>query len=794
MRCRLPAKAAVAASILVVSFAGLCSQSAQSSQLPSKAAESHADATQQELTHRILVSEKIRDSGNPDGIAQANRKLIAAALREMGRLRLLESAPGQSAALYRASLQFESFPAVYAELARSSLMAGHIDDAVLEAQQAIKADPQNPDAYLALGSAYSHKQEYTKAADALSHAARLQPKIENLYSLAICWLSTNTAEGRQRANAVFAQMKEMAGDSGSLHVLMGRAYRDANMMPEAVREFKRAIELDTSTPHAHYFLGLAYLSLNEWNWTPEVQAELEKEVQYHPQDYLGNYMLGLLASSRREYSVADKYLKTAAALNSEWPDPFLYMGLDAFAQGDQRSAEVFLRKAIELTGTDEARTNYQIRRAYVDLGRILAREGREQESEVYVAKARDLENKVMADSQQRTTSLLISEGGNTSDLAAVMPLSKQQENQAAPISESGAYTTARLDISTSAGSNLNAAERATAKKEEDMLRPILGQSYSDLATAEAIRHDYSAALTHYETAEQWDRDIPDLEKNLGQAAFRAGDYSEAIHALSETVKQNPNAMNLRAMLGMAYFQTQRYGDAATTFYPLGDAGIHDSEVGYAWAYSLTKAGDLKDASQVLAIYQSGTLSNEALLLVGQLWADIGDYDRSVQTFHHIQASDPSFPKLYYDVALTDIRAGKWSDARGELDRQLASTPGDADTMFNLGFVDIEESKKDDAMKLFEQVIAKDPDHSDAQYQIGKLLMEQGRVQEALPHLEIAARLSPDKDYVHYQLQAAYRRLSRTSDADRELALYKQLKAKSRAAATTEIDQQLQQKQ
>ena len=30
-----------------------------------------------------------------------------------------------------------------------------------------------------------------------------------------------------------------------------------------------------------------------------------------------------------------------------------------------------LRKAVTLTGTDESRSNYQIRRAYVDLGRIL---------------------------------------------------------------------------------------------------------------------------------------------------------------------------------------------------------------------------------------------------------------------------------------------------------------------------------------------------------------------------------------------------------------------------------------
>ena len=38
-----------------------------------------------------------------------------------------------------------------------------------------------------------------------------------------------------------------------------------------------------------------------------------------------------------------------------------------------------LRKAIQLTGADEARNNYQIRRAYYALGRLLMSEGKRDE-------------------------------------------------------------------------------------------------------------------------------------------------------------------------------------------------------------------------------------------------------------------------------------------------------------------------------------------------------------------------------------------------------------------------------
>ena len=89
-----------------------------------------------------------------------------------------------------------------------------------------------------------------------------------------------------------------------------------------------------------------------------------------------------------------------------------------------------LRKAVELTGSDEARSNYQIRRAYVDMGRILSNSGRKEESEGFLAKARALQNKTMEQSQQSIATIALAGGAGSA--AAVMPLSRQQENASAP--------------------------------------------------------------------------------------------------------------------------------------------------------------------------------------------------------------------------------------------------------------------------------------------------------------------------------------------------------------------------
>ncbi len=773
--CRNRAAGMIVSAILAFPV-GYAQQPARHSPSPSASGKPQTDSAQVELTRRIQAADTARRSGNPTAVKDANKLLIAAALRAMGRLRLLESATPQADELYRESLNFENTSEAHLQLA-SSLIADHPHDAAEQAQQALALEPSNAHAYILLGRAYMRAGDSAKAAEALSHAVQLQPGIEAYYTLAICWLSAKTPEGNKRADAVFEQMKQMAGDSGSLHVLFGRAYRDAERMSDAIAEFQRAIQLDPSTPHAHYFLGLARLAMSDWKPTPDAESEFQQEIRYYPKDFLANYMLGFLASSQRQYAVADKYMKIAAELNPSWPEPYLYMGLDAYSQGDAKSAEPLLRKAIELTGSDESRSNYEIRRAYVDLGRILATSGREQEGDIYFAKARNLQNKTMLETQQKVTSMVLSEGATS--MAGMVPLDKRQEDQAAPITQASTDPFAPVDPAVIANANLSESQRALAKTQEDDLRIVLGQSYSDLATAEAMQRNYTVALTHYQAAEHWNPTIDNLARNLGECAFRAGNYPEAIRGFSLALEQQPDQIPIMAKLGMAYFASEKYADAVRTFAPLGVAGMQDGSVGYAWAASLARLGQLKEATDVLTQYEGVNLTDDQLLLVGQLWTEIGDYNRAVAALHRVLQSDPSTPRAHFYAALAYIRWEHWSEARNELQAELAIQPGDPDATYHLGFVDLQESKIDDAKKLFEQVIAAHPDYANAQYELGKILLDQGQLQEAVPHLEAAARLSPDKEYVHYQLQAAYRKESRTADADRELAVYQELKTKSR---------------
>lgn len=775
LRAYLSATAACSAIALSVLVPGVGLAQTQARHSPSTQKEAPA---QNELDKRLAAASAARDSGDPAAAELANERVIAVALSELARLRMAEQAYPQAVELYSSSLHFEDVPGTRLDLGTAEIQAGKFEDAIKQAKQVLAANPNDLRATRVLASALTQNGDYAQAVEPFTKIAQAQPSVENLYPLAMCLLQTRKPEDKVRAAAVFEQMKQIAGDSGSLHVLFGRAYRDADDMPSAIREFQRAVAIDPRTPHAHYFLGLAQLFLKDWKPTPEAEAELRKEAEIYPHDYLANYMLGFLISGERRYDESNTYLKVAAEINPSAPEPFLYLGLNAYSQDDMKRAEEMLRKAVVLTGNDEARSNYQIRRAYVDLGRILATSGRKDESEIYLTKARNLQNKTMEQSQQQVASI-----AGSGSIAGVVPLSRQQENQSAPLPQTSTDLVARVDP---AANNLTTEQRTAAEAEENELRAILGLAFNDLGTSEAIRRKYPRALGYYQQAERWDSTLPGLEKNLGQCAFRAEDYPEAIRGLSKALKQEPEKPALRAQLGMSYFATNQYAQAAQTFAPLGARGMHDSETGYAWAASLAHTGDTKNASEVLVAFESEAHPNDTLLLIGQLWTEIGDYARAISTLQRSLASNPSLPKAHFYSGLAYIRWEHWPEAAKEFQSELNLSPGDPDAQYHLGFVYMQQSKTDEAATLFRQVVAAHPDYFNAQYQLGKILLDRGQPSDAVRYLEAAARLQPQTDYLHYQLQAAYRKENRIVDADRELEIYKQIKAASRDRAAEAV--------
>ena len=346
--------------------------------------------------------------------------------------------------------------------------------------------------------------------------------------------------------------------------------------------------LPKSTPRrsrAHYFIGLVYMVQNEWVATPQARQEFVEEVKVNPKDFFGNFFLGYIDNVDKNYEASDRYLKAAAADKPDWPEPYLYMGLNAYARHDDKQAEELLRKAIALTGDDKSRNNYQIRRAYYVLGRICISSGRKEEGVAYTKVFSEMQDKTMADSRANT------------------PASKTQGTMGSGMAgEPSVPTSAVIDPGAQPGDTapqLTPQERTEIKNAEQRVSSILGNAYNDLGTSEARQKQYAIALTYFQQAEKWNPAIPHLMRNIGFSAFRATDYAESARALKVAVPQEPGDKIIPPMLAMALFSSGQYADAAKAFEQVGDVAYSDPRVACAWASSLAHTNQPDKAAAVL---------------------------------------------------------------------------------------------------------------------------------------------------------------------------------------------------
>ena len=580
-------------------------------------AQTTQPSPQAELQSRMRAAAEAQQTGDPVRISQANRPLIAFTLAQVAELRLLQGDAVRAAELYQRSLELEDNADYRYRCALAFMSAGQIDDALKQTAVLVQQDPNNAAAWSMQGKLQMTAKKYSDAADSLTKSLALQPDAESAYVLASAFVNLHETA---KADAIFQQLQQAGVNPGRIHVMAGRAYEDANLPDDAEREYKKAIEIDPKS-RGHYYLGLFYLSHNGWEPTPKARAEFASEVALNPNDFFGNYFLGYLASSDKDYAVSDRYLEIAADARPDWPEPFLYLGLNAYGRGDNHAAEDFLRKAIQLTGTDDGRNNYQIRRAYFTLGRILIQTGRKEEGTRLVEKSKAMETKLVVDSRQQQA---LDHDSASAD-AAVQPSSHP-----------GTPAT-----SVANATNLTAEQKSQIATAEKTLSAILGNAYNDLGTSEARRNDYATALQHFQEAERWNHEIGGLQRNIALAAFLSSNYAESVPALRTLVQQDASDRRSQSMLAMSLYMLKQYPEAAKAFDQVADDAMADPRMSFAWADTLVQTKNPQRATEVLSKLTEEPMPPQMWVRVGQLYGALGDSSNAQKCFQKAKEQDPT---------------------------------------------------------------------------------------------------------------------------------------------------------
>lgn len=138
----------------------------------------------------------------------------------------------------------------------------------------------------------------------------------------------------------------------------------------------------------------------------------------------------------------------------------------------------------------------------------------------------------------------------------------------------------------------------------------------------------------------------------------------------------------------------------------------------------------------------------ALAYLGMTYSERGAYEKAISFYEQALALNPQLAALHYLVAETILKSS------------------DADTTR--------------AEKYLKRATELDPNLAPAYLTWGRLYVRTNRYTEAAPLLERAVSLQPELLEAHYQLSRVLVKLKRTDEANRELAIFKQLSEKQKA--------------
>src|SRR5580658_1476669 len=640
------------------------------------------------------------------------------------------------------------------DLALFYFRAGHLDRANAQAAEVVKANPRNVRALQVLGNVEFAQGNFAAAVEHLHTALGLQGDFDTAYSLALAYLSQQKLA---ETKLLFDEILNDMGSTPELHVLLGRAYRETGYLDEAIREFKKAIELDPKYPRVHYYLALAYLGQGEKERFPTARPLFEQELAINPKEFFSTFFLGVIHLEDRDFPAAEDYLKKAVQLQPDNPDPLLYLGQVYVETNRPELAIGALKKSIDLT-TDPSRNHYQVSKAHTMIGQILIKMGKQQDAEAELKRSQDLREKAFQNDKE------------TQDVH------EMGQHELLPELQNGQEKPAFLENRPP----LSAAEEKKAEQVRATLAEILANAYNNLGVIQARGEHYAPAADYFRNASQWKPDLPGLDRNWGLASFRAQRFEEAIAPLERQVASQPGDVKARDALGVSYFTVDKFAKTVAVLQPVLADLPDDPGVLYALGVSLVRTGDSASASRVFGhMLEKNPNVAEIHVLLGQADADQNQYSPAVGEFSRALELDPKVEGAHFGRGLILLHEGKIEDSVREFRAELEAHPGDAKAKYDLAYGLLMEQQKEQAFTLLSEVVREKPDYADAQYQLGKILLERGDVKGAIERLEIAVHLDPTKDYNYFQLSAAYRRDGRLEDAQHALQAYQKLKEKER---------------
>ncbi len=654
---------------------------------------------------------------------------------------------------------------------------GRLREAIGAYHQAIELDTTFAAPWNSVGDVCRLLERPDEAIDAYRRAVELDPTLAGPYhNLALIYVERASGDrtAYEAAITLYRQAIERhTGDRDRARAWndLGSAYQALHRLEDAIKAFRRAIELDAHFTTPWHKLGDVYRELRY----PEDAIEAYRQaIALEPGDAVSWNSLGDVFRGLERFDEAIAAYQQALNCDPGYAWPYHGLGLIYQQQDRYELATPAFHQAARLhhRGEDRAVAWKQLGDIYRSLERFEeAIEAYQQASTLDPAFAwpyhslgliyeqqRDFEPAVAMYRQaiprhknDRDRVLSWQRLGDVSHALNRYAEAIEAYQRVIELNPQDATSWNSLGTAQAALEHYEAAIKAFERAIE--LDPAFAWPYHNLGLVYERRTEYEAAIPYYRQA--LERHYQPLDaatswQNLGNIYQALERHPEAIEALSKATKLNPNNALAWDSLGEAYRAVARQDEAVAAY-----RRAIELEPTYAWPYNnlALVQTDQQQYEAALTLYQQALerhVSDQDRAVswnnLGKVYYALGLRAEAITAYEQAIKLDPVYAWPYNNLGVVHAGQGDYEVALTLYRQAIARhnlTRDEAVSWDNLANVLINLGRYEEAISAYRQAVDLDPAYFLSWNSLGNVYQGLGRYPEAIEAYQQAIELDPD---------------------------------------------------
>jgi tetratricopeptide (TPR) repeat protein len=668
-------------------------------------------------------------------------------------------------------------------------------EAIIEYQNVLQIDPNDPAAHYGLARAYLALEDVRKAYWELAESVRLDPDNLDARLQYAQLLLFGTEENVEEAVAQASQVVEQEPERVEAYVVRGRAYQIQGQHAEALADFEKAREVAPESPLALVFLANFHRREGNRSAAEPVYQELARvDPGFRSYQSLGAF----LAEDPERFEEAEAAYRKALELAEGDQRIIAIRTLSAFyySQGRFEQVERTLRSGIEESGGD-LDLIYALASFYSSRGDGARAEEMIQQAvearpddvkpllvlSAYRGRSGDLEGALAAVdtalerdpgnlfSRLRRAELLVELGFREKDTARIAAgralvdavLARDDSNLEALVVK------AKIELAESHPDKAAANLRRVLEE-----RPQWAQAHLLLGSSLFVSGDSVEARAELKRALEIDPNLIEVRRLLARVHANLGEHNEAIEQGRQVLAELPGDVPTRILVAQSLVRKGEFDSGLEELLAIPESD-RSADVHYAIGRVELLRGESGKAREHL-LQAADLAPNNPEILSALLTLDLteGRLSDSVKRIQVAVASDPDNSAITRLLGLAQVAAGSLLQAENSLRRAIELDPNNLAAYHDLGRLLARSGRRTEVLDTYERALEARSDSAVLNLVVGTLYEQMERYEEAIDHYDKAAHLDPGLGAAKNNL--AYLLADRGEELDRALDLAQEAKA------------------